>query len=180
MEKKSYAELLKDPRWQKKRLEIMQRDNFTCQHCFATDKSLQVHHLVYEKGKKPWEYENDELITLCEDCHQEETEMRVRIYNQFGSLLNQFRMSKFSSCVLADILEYLSMAFDYKKPEDCKYPCEDSALELIEHAVNNVGTKGDLLIASKMGIDVSDYVEYVCPELKDKIIKGGKQYGERR
>ena len=26
-----YSKLLQDPRWQKKRLEIMQRDNFTCQ-----------------------------------------------------------------------------------------------------------------------------------------------------
>ena len=28
-----YSEKLKDPRWQKKRLEILERDNFRCQYC---------------------------------------------------------------------------------------------------------------------------------------------------
>ena len=70
MEKKSYAELLKDPRWQKKRLEIMQRDKFTCQYCGATDKELQVHHLTYHEKVNPWEHRNDELVTLCKDCHR--------------------------------------------------------------------------------------------------------------
>ncbi len=31
---------------------------------------LNVHHKYYIHGKKPWEYENDALITLCESCHQ--------------------------------------------------------------------------------------------------------------
>lgn len=44
----SYAFKLKDPRWQRKRLEILQRDNFTCQECYATDKELNVHHLIYK------------------------------------------------------------------------------------------------------------------------------------
>lgn len=67
--KKTYAELLKDPRWQKKRLEIMQRDNFMCRHCGVTDKELQVHHLSYMNGVKPWDYSDAELVTLCKDCH---------------------------------------------------------------------------------------------------------------
>lgn len=67
--KQNYAEFLKDPRWQKKRLEIMQRDNFTCQYCGATDKELQVHHRFYLNGRKPWEYSNSALITLCDNCH---------------------------------------------------------------------------------------------------------------
>ena len=29
----NYSEQLKSPKWQKKRLEIMQRDKFTCQLC---------------------------------------------------------------------------------------------------------------------------------------------------
>jgi len=31
MAKLTYSEKLKDPRWQKKRLEILSRDNFTCE-----------------------------------------------------------------------------------------------------------------------------------------------------
>ncbi len=65
----SYSEKLKDPRWQKKRLEIFERDNWICQFCKSTEKSLCVHHKKYCPGKEPWEYDNEDLITCCEDCH---------------------------------------------------------------------------------------------------------------
>jgi 5-methylcytosine-specific restriction endonuclease McrA len=65
----------KSPLWQRKRLEIMQRDNFTCQSCFSKDATLNVHHTIpYKASAKPWEYEDDELITLCEDCHSQISE----------------------------------------------------------------------------------------------------------
>ena len=64
-----YSELLKDPRWQKKRLKIMERDNFQCQITFEKDKTLCVHHKKYIKGKKPWEYANKDLITITDEEH---------------------------------------------------------------------------------------------------------------
>jgi hypothetical protein len=74
MEKKiTYSEKLLDPRWQRKRLEILSRDNFTCQICQSTTKTLHVHHKKYEYGKDPWEVEDIFLITLCKDCHYNET-----------------------------------------------------------------------------------------------------------
>lgn len=69
MSARAYWEKLKDPRWQKKRLEIMERDKFTCQHCWSTEKTLNVHHKFYKKKAEPWDYEDWQLITLCEDCH---------------------------------------------------------------------------------------------------------------
>lgn len=30
---------------------------------------LNIHHKKYIKGRKPWEYDADSLVTLCEDCH---------------------------------------------------------------------------------------------------------------
>lgn len=65
----TYQEKLKDPRWQKKRLEIMNRDNFTCLKCNAKDKTLNVHHRWYEKNTEIWDYPNEVFETLCEDCH---------------------------------------------------------------------------------------------------------------
>jgi hypothetical protein len=74
-----YAELLKDPRWQKKRLEIMERDKWTCQTCLGKESTLTVHHKSYKKdddGKflDPWDYSGGDLITLCEFCHESEEE----------------------------------------------------------------------------------------------------------
>lgn len=66
---KNYKEQLADNRWLRKKTEILIRDNYTCQKCGATSY-LNVHHINYEKGKLAWEYPDDNLITLCRDCHE--------------------------------------------------------------------------------------------------------------
>lgn len=68
--KKTYAEKLLDPQWQKKRLEIMARDNFACQGCFDSESTLSVHHRYYITGREPWEYPSWAYVTLCKDCHK--------------------------------------------------------------------------------------------------------------
>lgn len=64
-----YKDLLKNPQWQRKRLEVFQRDNFTCQCCNSTNKELHLHHLQYKKGSLPHDYDEEMLVTLCCDCH---------------------------------------------------------------------------------------------------------------
>jgi peptidoglycan hydrolase CwlO-like protein len=74
---KTYAEKLKDPRWQRKRLEIMARDSFACQVCQDETTTLHVHHIRYIKGREPWDYKDFYFVTLCETCHaQEESEIK--------------------------------------------------------------------------------------------------------
>lgn len=90
-EKKNYSEKLKDPRWQKKRLEIMSRDDFKCKWCFNDEKTLNVHHLKYHGD--PWETPNDMLITLCEDCHQEDHEHRKGVEQE---LIDALKLKGFS------------------------------------------------------------------------------------
>ena len=68
--KMNYKEQLLDPRWQRRRLEILQRDNWTCQYCNNTKRTLMVHHLVYE-NEFAWEASDETLITLCDKCHEE-------------------------------------------------------------------------------------------------------------
>jgi hypothetical protein len=72
MAKKTYSEKLRDPRWQKKRLEIMKRDLFGCVNCGDEKSTLNVHHIAYHEN--PWDTPDNLLITLCETCHKEETE----------------------------------------------------------------------------------------------------------
>jgi 5-methylcytosine-specific restriction endonuclease McrA len=64
----SYSEKLKDPRWQKKRLVILERDNFACRMCKNSKETLHVHHLEYRK--QPWDVPDESLITLCENHHR--------------------------------------------------------------------------------------------------------------
>ncbi len=66
----TYREKFKDPRWQKKRLEIMERDGFKCRCCGSEKSTLNVHHSYYVKGRDPWHYPQFSLRTLCEECHE--------------------------------------------------------------------------------------------------------------
>ena len=59
----------KHPKWQAKRLSVLERDKFTCQQCRSAEKTLHVHHKIYRKSANPWDYADSDLITLCEDCH---------------------------------------------------------------------------------------------------------------
>lgn len=67
---KNYKEKLLDVKWQKKRLEILEKDNWRCRACHTKDGTMHVHHLWYESGKDPWEVPEDCLITLCSNCHE--------------------------------------------------------------------------------------------------------------
>jgi len=66
----TYSEKLKDPRWQKKRLEIMQAAGFACEDCNRKDQELQIHHCAYIRALQPWEYGVDLLMCLCAGCHK--------------------------------------------------------------------------------------------------------------
>jgi 5-methylcytosine-specific restriction endonuclease McrA len=70
MSKSEYYEKLKDPRWQKKRLEIMERDRWKCKKCGNKENTLNVHHIAYFKNYEPWEVPDGFLITFCEQCHK--------------------------------------------------------------------------------------------------------------
>jgi len=61
-------EAYKDPRWQKRRLQIMERDGWACVACRRTDETLHVHHKAYYG--MPWEVSDHDLQTLCEQCHE--------------------------------------------------------------------------------------------------------------
>jgi len=69
-----YRQYLLDPRWKAVRAQIIVRDAHRCKSCGST-QSLQVHHRQYHAfritgvWKKPWEYEAQLLVTLCETCH---------------------------------------------------------------------------------------------------------------
>lgn len=70
---KWYRERLKDPLWTRKRYEILVRDDFKCTVEGCDGGGLQVDHKKYLPGRKPWEYPNELLQTLCEVHHEIKT-----------------------------------------------------------------------------------------------------------
>lgn len=73
-EQAKYEDLLKHPLWQRKRLEVFERDGWSCLGCGSQSSELQVHHLKYPpKGRMPWEIESEWLESLCRYCHEQRT-----------------------------------------------------------------------------------------------------------
>lgn len=120
-----YKEQIKSPKWQKKRLEVMQKDNFTCQLCGNTESMLNVHHLSYHRDRNIWEYEEWELITLCENCHKEEHSSMDDIINEIDSIKSRGVTMREIIAVLDSIDVHLYLGHD-----DCIYNLvgEDSAM----------------------------------------------------
>ena len=101
-----YAEKLKDPRWQKIRLEVFQRDEWTCDICLDDQSTLHVHHKIYQSGRDPWEYDLDSLVTLCEGCHFRETN---HIKDACSVQIDQLKIQFFSQDLL-DFAFHISKA----------------------------------------------------------------------
>jgi hypothetical protein len=91
MQKTTYSEKLKDPRWQKKRLEILQRDEFTCVKCGDNTSTLHVHHKAYHSGD-PWDTPDAHLVTLCEGCHESE---EIELKQYIPLFIDAFKKSEF-------------------------------------------------------------------------------------
>lgn len=102
----THGEQLKSPKWQKNRLEIMERDSFKCRICESGEVQLHVHHIDYSPELKLWEYESNRLITICETCHKKIHEYDIISVKDNGILSVYDFIQIFPSClVFLDSLE---------------------------------------------------------------------------
>jgi len=120
--KSAYAQKLRDPRWQKKRLEIMSRDKFTCRSCASTERTLNVHHLFYPKGAEPWECPDESLATLCELCHESEPARRDE---ELATLAELFRQKFLSTDLLCLRLSIQMLPEVGMQESDAFYPVRE-------------------------------------------------------
>lgn len=64
-----YSDQLKHPKWQKRRLEILEAADWKCEDCGSTNSQLEIHHCFYIQGINAWEHGRDLLICVCHGCH---------------------------------------------------------------------------------------------------------------
>jgi hypothetical protein len=120
---KTYYEKLKDPRWQKKRLEVMQHNDFCCEVCGDSESTLNVHHKEYFKGQEPWDYYIEQLSCLCETCHesQHSTYDLLKVVCSYASLDGIGSRTELAF-VLAG---YMNLSYDgllkLSDSDDCKH-----------------------------------------------------------
>jgi 5-methylcytosine-specific restriction endonuclease McrA len=58
-------------KWNIRRVQILNRDEFKCVKCGSPD-ALQIHHIKYYNKLQYWEYPDSYLETLCATCHTKE------------------------------------------------------------------------------------------------------------
>lgn len=68
----NYDEMRAHPLWQKRKAEILKRDNHICRSCGNRDITLHAHHTSYLPDTLLWDYPDELLITYCEICHNTE------------------------------------------------------------------------------------------------------------
>jgi 5-methylcytosine-specific restriction endonuclease McrA len=83
---REYSKLLQDPRWQQKRLLILQRDNWRCTACHDSRSNLQIHHGYYGRNMEPWSYPDESLFVLCDNCHEKAEEAKQAAYEALGHI----------------------------------------------------------------------------------------------
>ncbi len=105
-----YRKKLKDLRWQQMRLKVFERDGWECRECFKgkdSGISLQAHHTYYRKGADPWDYPLESIVSLCEECHEEETHTRWQAEQE---LLKALREKGVLACDLEWLVTSLKTA----------------------------------------------------------------------
>ena len=83
---RAYRHFLQSKLWKSTRLQCLERDQFTCQHCKATDH-LEAHHLWYPQR---WDHTTPAmLVTLCKACHAKQHPERAKLPPKKRKKLNQ-------------------------------------------------------------------------------------------
>lgn len=104
MAKQTYAEKLKDQRWEDKRIHILRRDGNCCKLCGSCE-NLHVHHILYEEDTDPWDYDENYLLTVCEFCHN-----RIHSQLQQNSYLKE-RLRTIEDDLIYRTMRYLTNAY---------------------------------------------------------------------
>lgn len=140
MSKKSYSEKLKDPRWQKKRLLIFERDTWACRCCGDKESTLNIHHTKYIGD--PWDCPDEHLITLCEDCHEIVTVQKYDLNSNIVEVRKLQRPTHMSYFCISSEGVMLFMKSPGKKIE-CYGGASHDVMKFIVHDILNYWLKTD-------------------------------------
>lgn len=105
----------------------MGRDDFTCKRCCDKEKTLHIHHKFYINKNDPWDYDDDCLVTLCEDCH---VEAQDGMDDATKELVRTIKKAGFFH---QDIM-YIAQAFEIMNPQHLH---EVIACSFAKHLIND-------------------------------------------
>lgn len=103
----SYKDQINHPNWQKCRLRIFERDKFACKICGNTELQLQVHHLCYFPKLHLWDYDDELMITVCPEHHQQ---LNIDLPKIAGIIAFQILKGNIDVCNITNLLKLLNKA----------------------------------------------------------------------
>lgn len=109
MEKTQYQRKLASPGWQKKRLEQLQRFDFTCTGCGSTHNELHVHHKYYLPNTEPQDYPDSCYTVLCTFCHDTE---EAKLKSIGTPLLNACRLCCMDTADIEMLISQLKVSYN--------------------------------------------------------------------
>jgi hypothetical protein len=87
LKQSSYSQLLSTDEWRNFASSVRQRKGNFCQMCKRGGLITQVHHVFYESTRSITDYQDDELMVLCEGCHKDVHEqLRAFRKHVFGKM----------------------------------------------------------------------------------------------
>lgn len=106
----SYQKQLNSDQWRNFSAAIRHSRKF-CECCKQSGKILQVHHLFYEPDKKLWDYQHDEVMVLCENCHKELHEQLKKFRKYVFKYLSPQQFQVLNGALLVGLIEYDPLTF---------------------------------------------------------------------
>lgn len=175
MKTNNYTEQYNSPKWQKKRLEILELHNFKCDECDnKEEKQLHVHHRFYLKDRKVWEYDNDVFQVLCETHHTKVHENKHKIMElneHYFHIINFIKKfddpEQIFSYLLLDILAFC----DYNKKENLIHDIH-SILHDSQYSVNYFLSQIDQIKSMNYYnyriTNLEKHIDWLCKEVNVK------------
>lgn len=154
-----YNAYINSDEWREKARRIRERDGYRCQICGASDVPLEVHHLTYARLRRE---RDDDLITLCHDCHSKVTESWDSIKKRIHARKAYFNLSR-SYDLAEELAKHLNALMHLDISFGGKYVLSD--LNNIRAACEKVGIeyKFALEIQRRFNIiHVLDVVTQIC------------------
>ena len=102
-----YTDKLRNPKWQRKRLQIFSLAGFRCEDCGREDMELHVHHCDYVPNVEPWQYDRELLMCLCYACHEKRQKIENSIRVDVGKIARMMKPDELET-VMWDVCEVMA------------------------------------------------------------------------
>lgn len=140
----------------------MERDNYTCKCCGAYNCEINVHHTNYIPYRMAWEYPNETLVCLCNDCH---SELHRKMKNK---KIDRYRIGDLYSYIHSDFENY-GFIYDMDFLRNIiHFASIDSGGSYDSFYIESFSLN-DFSHFSKMNCEVNYWTELIIKNIKDII-----------